>query len=112
MAGTRDTMRHRKRMSLKFGIEAPTRVAFTEDFSSSGMCIKTAAVSPPGSRLKIELTLPDGNLVKIEAVVVWTKKVPPNMINMIKKCGMGIEFTSFESGGLAFASLCDELHMR
>ncbi len=112
MAEVRDTKRHRKRLSLKFGIEAPTRVAFTEDFSRFGMCIKTAAVSPPGSHLKIELTLPDGDLVKIEAIVVWAKRVPPNMINMIKKCGMGIKFTRIEAGEGIFERLCDELHMR
>jgi hypothetical protein len=112
VANARDTKRHRKRLSLKFGIEAPTRVAFTEDISRFGMCIKTASVSPPGSRLKIELTLPDGNLVKIEGIVVWAKKVPPNMINLIKKCGMGLKFTKIDAGEGVFENLCDELYMR
>jgi Tfp pilus assembly protein PilZ len=109
VADTRNLKRHRKRMTLKFGNGEAHRVAFTEDISRQGMCIKTAFVYPPGSSIKVELTLPDGTLVKLEGLVVWAKKVPPNMIHLIKKCGMGVKFTRIEAGEEAFAGLCGEL---
>jgi hypothetical protein len=56
--------------------------------------------------------LPDGNLVKIEATVVWAKKVPPNMINMVRKCGMGLKFTRIDAGEGVFEKLCNELYLR
>lgn len=112
MTGISDVKRHRKRMTLKFGIDVPGRVAFTEDISLKGMCIKTAQVCPPGSRLKIELNLPDDSVVKIEGVIMWAKKVPPNMIRLVKKCGMGVRITGISSGEENYRRLCDDLHER
>ena len=108
----RDLKRHRKRLTMKFGIDVPSRIAFTEDISRQGMCIKTAMVCPPGSRLKIELNLPDGTVTKIMAVVMWAKKVPPNMIRLVKKCGMGVRITRIVSGEDDYRRLCEELHGR
>ncbi len=112
MADKRTLKRHRKRLTLKYGIDGLGRVAFTEDISRQGMCIRTAFVHPPGSRINIDLTLPDGNMVKLEGEVVWAKKVPPNMIHLIKKCGMGVRFTRIEAGAEAFERMCIELHGR
>jgi len=108
----RDIKRHRKRLTMKFGIDVPSRVAFTEDISRQGMCIKTSMVCPPGSRLKIELNLPDGTVAKIMAVVMWAKKVPPNMIRLVKKCGMGVRITRIVSGEEDYRRLCEDLHGR
>lgn len=112
VADKRNEKRHRKRLTLKFGPETASRIAFTEDVSLQGMCIKTAFVSPPGSRLRIELTLPDGSLVRLNGVVVWAKKVPPNMVQLIKKCGMGVKFTGIEAGEELFAQMCSEMRER
>ncbi|HYS44284.1 MAG TPA: PilZ domain-containing protein [Geobacteraceae bacterium] len=112
MADNRDLKRHRKRLTLKFGVDAASRISFTEDISPQGMCIRSAVVSPPGTLLSIDLTLPDGNLVKLAGVVVWAKKVPPNMIHAIKKCGMGVKFTRIEAGSEAFERFCAEIDGR
>ena len=112
MENARDTKRLRKRLTLKFGVEAPIRVAITEDISAQGMCIKTAQVYPPGSRLKIALSLPDGSVAKIDGIVMWAKKVPPNMVHLVKKCGMGIRISRIETGGEQYVDLCDDLHAK
>lgn len=112
MEDARDMKRLRKRLTMKFGIETPSRVAFTEDISLQGICIKTAMVCPPGSRLKIELSLPDGNVTRMAGVVMWAKKVPPNMVHLVKKCGMGIRITGIEAGEEGYAKLCEELNAR
>jgi hypothetical protein len=112
MPNARDIKRHRKRMTMKFGVESASRIAFTDNISLQGMCIRTAMVCPPGSRLKIELTLPDGAVAKLAGVVMWAKKVPPNMIHLVKHCGMGIKITGIVAGEEDYRRLCDELYER
>jgi hypothetical protein len=112
MEDLRDTKRLRKRLTMKFGIDVPNRVAFTEDISIKGMCIKTAMVFSPGSRLKLELNLPDGNVASMAGVVMWVRKVPPNMIHLVKKCGMGVRITGIFSGEEDYAKLCNDRHDR
>lgn len=98
MAEKRNIGRHRKRLSLRFGIESPTRLAFTEDISGHGLFIKTTNICPPGTRLQIELTLSDNDSVFIEGMVRWTKKVPPQMIHLVRKSGMGVKILRFIAG--------------
>lgn len=112
MDNIRDVKRHRKRMTMKFGIDQPSRIAFTDDISQQGMCIRTALVCPPGSRLKIDLNLPDGTVAKLEGIVMWAKKVPANMVHLVKKCGMGVRITGIISGEEHYRQLCDEMHER
>jgi PilZ domain len=112
MEEARDTKRLRKRLTMKFGIEQPSRVAFTEDISLQGLCIRTAMVYPPGSRLRMDLNLPDGGTASIAGVVMWAKKVPPNMVRLVKKCGMGVRITCVISGREEYAKLCEELQSR
>ncbi len=109
MAEKRDLKRVRKRMTLKFGMDEPNRIAFTEDVSAQGMCIRTAFVCPPGTEIVIELCLPDGNQVRIKGVIAWAKKVPSNMVHLVKKCGMGVKFTKLEAGEDALTRLCSEI---
>ena len=110
MAEKRTIHRSRKRLTVKFGVEGTHRVAFTEDISPSGICIKTAFIFNPGSSLDIELIMPDESIVKLKGIVVWAKKVPPNMIHLIKKAGMGIMFTKIENGKELFEKLIADIH--
>jgi hypothetical protein len=98
MSEKRDLIRLKKRLSLKFGFDAPTKVAFTEDLSHDGIFVKTVYPSPPGSRVHIELTMPDGNIVKMMGMSRWRKSAPPQMIHLVKKNGMGIKILKFISG--------------
>jgi hypothetical protein len=106
----RDIQRFRKRLSLKFGIEAPNKVAFTEDLSQDGLFVKTVYPSPPGSRIHIELTMPDGNIVLMEGMSRWRKSVPPQVIHLVKKCGMGIKILKFISGEESYRLFVSKLN--
>ena len=109
MVDKRDIKRLKKRLSIRFGIEDASRVAFTEDISSSGMFIKTANVCPPNTKIKIEFTLNDGEKVELEARVMWAKKVPQNLFHLAKKSGMGVRFIAFSSGEPNFRRLCEAI---
>jgi len=98
MAEKRDLKRHRKRISIRFGIDEPNRVAFTEDISSSGMFIKTPNIVPPNSKIRIMFELTGDLKIEVEARVMWAKKVPQNMFHLVKKSGMGVRFLRFHAG--------------
>jgi PilZ domain-containing protein len=102
VANMQERRRIKKRFSIRFGIDEAVMLAFTEDISMTGMFIKTFNVIPPNSRIKIKFDLPEGSGVELEARVMWAKKVPANLFNLVKKSGMGVRFIRFYSGEDAF----------
>lgn len=110
MAEKRRIKRHRKRLQIKYGIDVPTRIGFTEDVSDGGFFVKTTFIHPPNSVLQLELTTPRGEIVLMEATVCWAKRVPPNMLR-IAKGGMGLRITRFISGEESFSRLCETLRV-
>ena len=97
MADKRDITRLKKRLTVRFGIDEATRVAFTEDISITGMFIKSANICPPNTKIKVEFEVADNQIVLI-ARVMWAKKVPQNLFHLVKKSGMGVRFLRFERG--------------
>lgn len=110
MAEKRNIIRLKKRLPLKFGIDAPTKVAFTEDLSPKGLFVKTVSPMPPGTRVIIELTLPDGEIVLIEGMSRWRKSAPPQVIHLVNKKGMGIKILRFISGEESYRRIMDEFN--
>jgi Tfp pilus assembly protein PilZ len=98
MSEKRDIVRRKKRLKVRFGADSPKRVAFTEDVSMKGLFVITGQPEQPGTRIFLELTLPDGGLVVAHGRVHWAKKVPPNLVRVAKKGGMGVRIVKFESG--------------
>lgn len=98
MAEKRDIKRHKRRITVRFGIDEASRVAFTEDISITGMFIKTPNIVPPNTKIKIVLELSNNRIVEIEARVMWAKKVPQNLFHLVKKSGMGVRFLRFHAG--------------
>ena len=95
MDSKRRPERHKKRISIHFGIEEASRVAFTEDISINGMFIKSCNVCPPNTRIRVEFTLENDARVVLEARVMWAKKVPQNLFHLVKKSGMGVRILRF-----------------
>jgi Tfp pilus assembly protein PilZ len=98
MAEKRIINRVRRRLALRFGNDTPVRMAFTEDVTDYGMFIKTTNLYRPGTQIAIELILPDERKVNLIGMVRWSKKVPPNMIHLVKKAGMGVKILRFVDG--------------
>ncbi len=98
----RGPIRKKKRLKVRFGGDYPKRVAFTGDASEGGMYIITGQPERPGSRLLVEINLPDDQQVIVYARVRWAKKVPPNLIRVANKAGMGVQFVKFEAGEQQF----------
>ncbi len=109
MAEKRNIKRKRKRLKLRFGIEYPKRVAFTEDLSPQGLFIITGQPERPGSLLLLEITLPNDEQVIAYGRVHWAKKVPPNLVRIASKGGMGVRLKEFKTGEQAYKNFVAEL---
>jgi len=105
----RQPVRKKKRLKVRFGIDSPKRVAFTGDISSGGLYIITGQPERPGEKLLIQICLPDEQEVILSGRVRWAKKVPPNLIRLANKAGMGIELIQFKMGEQALVDYLDTL---
>ena len=109
MAEKRDSSRFRKRLRLRFGTDKPSKLAYTEDFGHSGMFIRTSSILPPGTKLLIEITLTDDSLVLFSGMIRWSKSVPPNLMHLVKKSGLGIKIMNFIAGEDIYKKLVAEM---
>lgn len=107
MAEDRYKKRHRKRISVNFGIENVAKFGFTDDINHDGLFIRSAVVVKPGVMIKVEIRQPQG-LIALIGEVRWAKKVPPNVLHKLKG-GMGVQIKSFLAGEDLYYALCDEL---
>lgn len=107
MAEDRYKKRHRKRISVSFGIDKIEKFGFTDDITHEGLFIRSAVVAKPGVTIKVEIKHPQG-VVALIGEVRWAKKVPQNFLNRLKG-GMGVKIMSFVAGEELYHALCDEL---
>lgn len=112
MAEKRNINRYKKRLTVRFGPDVPSQLAFSEDVSDHGLFIKTGKIYPLGTALHLELTLPDDDYVIFEGIVRWSKRVPPQLITKVPKAGLGVEITRFIAGQAAYGEFVAEMHAR
>ncbi|MCF6179132.1 MAG: PilZ domain-containing protein [Geopsychrobacter sp.] len=110
MPEKRDLGRKRKRVKVRFGPEVPTKMAFSADISPRGIFIRTAAPEKPGLMLHLEITLPDEVLVLCTGRIHWAKRVPPNMLRLVAKGGMGVKIMGFSQGEAAYQKFVESLY--
>ncbi len=96
----RSAPRARKRLRVRFGVEALEKTAFTKNLSETGICLRTNQVLPPGTTLQVEIQTPEASF-SLWAKVVWAKKVPPQLAHVLD-CGMGIRFIQPGEDWVAF----------
>lgn len=109
MAEKRDIKRNKKRLKVRFGVDYPKRVAFTEDVSMNGLFIISGQPERPGTKILLEITLPSEEQVIARGLVCWAKKVPPNLVRIANKGGMGVRITRYESGEQSYQAFVAEL---
>jgi hypothetical protein len=95
-----------KRISVRFGLEAPTFKAAAVQISTKGFFLSTNhPVYPPGSHLSIEITTPSGSHT-VAAVVRHARQLPRRTIQY-ERSGMGVEFLDLPQGLLDYlVTLC------
>jgi hypothetical protein len=110
MLEKRTLIRRKKRLKVRFGVQYPKRVAFTSDVSQRGVHLVTGYPERPGTKLLLAINLPSGDEVIVYGIVCWAKKVPPNLMRVADKAGMGIIFTQFSCGEDAYNDYLKSLH--
>lgn len=99
--------RHRKRLSLYFGIDKPEKFAFTDDINQDGLFIRSSVTVRPGGTVRVEIERPQG-VISLTGVVKWSKPIPQDLLHKLKG-GMGVQILSFQAGEELYHDLCDEL---
>lgn len=107
----RQKERCRKRIALKFGVDEPTRVGFTDDISETGIFISSPSPMAPNTILLVELKTVANEIVLLKGRIMWARKVPQNMMHRIKG-GMGLYITEFVTGENIYRQLCAERFKR
>lgn len=112
MDDKRNLNRYKRRLSVRFGADAPSQLAFSEDVSDHGLFIKTGKIYPLGTILQIEITLPNEEYVFFEGMIRWSKKIPPQLISKVQKAGLGVKITRFIAGQAAYSQFVAEMHAK
>ena len=107
MPENRFKKRHRKRISVNFGVKEVAKFGFTDDVNHNGLFIRSAVCVKPGTRIRVEMKQPEG-LIALIGEVKWTNNVPANVLHKMKG-GMGVEIISFIAGEPLYRALCNTL---
>jgi len=109
MAEKRLINRKRKRLKVRFGVEQPKRMAFTDDITDTGLFITTSTPEKPGTRIMLEIETPTGDTIKCQGQVRWARKIPPNLLRVATKGGMGVKLGNFANGKETYQQLVEQL---
>lgn len=110
MADKRKSLRKNRRLELRFGTDEAKRIGFTGDITRQGFFIQSSAVCRPGTYLRVVMNLGHDQQVSMEARVQWAKRVPPNMVRLVKNGGMGVKIVDFHAGEAIYRSYCAAMY--
>jgi len=98
MAEKRAETRAKVRLQISFSDdEGSERRGFTMNLSEVGLSVQSTHVFPPGSRVKGQLTLPSGQIVRFTGEVRWSRPVRRELRGGIPS-SMGLRFQSRPDG--------------
>jgi uncharacterized protein (TIGR02266 family) len=86
--------RHAVQITVDFETEHGFYSGFTEDLSGGGLFVATHAVQSAGTRLSLELTMPDESVVRVAGIVRWTREPGDRDRGGPELPGMGVQFGS------------------
>lgn len=103
MADTRIEFRQKKRLTVRFGDDAPKHLGYTSDVSARGLFLEARTVYRPGVILNLEIETREGDLIRMVGEVRWAKKAPARVHHLMKS-GMGIKIRQITMGQDIFVS--------
>lgn len=89
MPEKRVVRRRPRRLAVKFGEQAPDRMAFAENVSAQGLFLRTATFYPKDTILQLDVELPSG-WARLVARVSWIRRFPPKLAQGLQG-GLGLE---------------------
>ena len=94
--GRRLIPRYNCRLPVRYSVLGRDKVmnaAYSRDVGARGLFIMANRPEKVGNSLNIEVEMPETGLVKIQAVVAWTKWVPQNL-RSVDYSGFGVKITT------------------
>ncbi len=110
MTEKRLNLRKNRRLEVRFGPDEPKRIGFTCDITRQGFFIQSSSVCRPGTLLIVTMIMGKDQQVRLEARVRWAKRIPPNLLRVVKKGGMGVKIVHFRAGEAIYRSYCAALN--
>ncbi|HXK26299.1 MAG TPA: PilZ domain-containing protein [Myxococcota bacterium] len=92
--------RSKRRMTCRVHVDGRQHNGIVLDLSGSGLFIQTSAKLAPGSRVDIDLSLPDDN-ARMQIEVVRRKQVPAQLLT-VAQGGLGVRILSAPEGYYRF----------
>jgi len=95
-AGRRVIPRYTRRLPLHYcvlGRDTTMQKAFSRDVGAMGLFIMANRPEKVGNSLEIEIDMPETGIIKIQAMVAWTKWVPQNL-RAVDYSGFGVKITT------------------
>ena len=87
--------RYRRRLPMHYslpGQKVKPRHAYSRDIGAMGLFIMSNRLEKVGQSLQVDIEVPEYGLIKVQAVVVWTKWVPPPL-RSVEYTGFGVRIT-------------------
>ena len=106
MPNDRTYERHIKSLKLKFGESTPTSLGFTKDISPEGLFIKTSRPLDPGTKILVEISTPNDQMVSLVGYVIWNNKEHAAVATFSIIAGMGVKISRFNAGRDIYIDLC------
>ena len=97
-----------KRLLVKYGTDDCNREGITGNICPRGIFLRSSSGYIPQTRIRVKMTLPDGQEIDLEGKVVWTKKAP-TWVSQQAKSGMGIEINPMGQGFVTFSQVVETL---
>lgn len=103
----RERQRRKARWPVRFGAERPEKMGLITDVSARGIYIATNAILPPGSAVRVEVSVAGGEALQLDGRVMRARRVPPAFV-MTNTGGMGVRLLSTPAAWRALHAPPDE----
>jgi hypothetical protein len=81
--------RVRRQLKVRFGTGSPDALGATTNLSATGLKITAAEIHPEGTRLRLEVRLPNGGVARVRGHVAWARARPAGILGA--KGAMGVQ---------------------
>ena len=102
----RNNQRRAYEQHVEFVAESHFFAGLTQDISTGGLFVATYELLPVGTKLSIQLEMPDGSELEVQGVVRWLRR---EATQDSERPGLGIAFTDLSEENLArIRAFCQE----
>jgi len=96
-------------VKVRYGVSELAQSGITENVSQGGVFVRTNDLHPRNTILRMDLTMPDQQIVSLIGKVRWTSRAPANAKRLGGMSGMGVQIVRFISGLGYYIAYCQSM---